>query len=72
MHSQEQAGNADVPVRLVTPKQPVRPAAASTRNTRKKSVLMRLHEKQEVVDEKEKRNRNNLNRTNHKRGGPGL
>ena len=67
-HSQEQDGNADEPVRTVTPKQPARPATAPTRNMRKKSVLMRLHEKQEVVDEKEKRNHNNLNRTNHRRG----
>lgn len=72
MHSQEQARNADVPERPVKPKHPVRPVAGPTRNTRKKSVLMRLHEKQEVVDENAKRNRNNLNRTNHKRGGPEL
>lgn len=72
MHSQEQARNADVPERPVKPKHPVRPVAGPTRNTRKKSVLIRLHEKQEVVDENAKRNRNNLNRTNHKRGGPEL
>ena len=71
VHSQEHAGNAEVPVRPVTPKHPVRTAAAPIRNTRKKSVLMRLHEKQEVVDENEKRNRNNLNRTN-RRGEPEL
>ena len=71
VNSQEQAGNADVPVIPVTPKHPVRTAAVPTRNTRKKSVLMRLHEKQEVVDENEKRNRNNLNRTN-RRGEPEL
>jgi len=72
VHSQEQAGNADIPLRPVTPKHPVRPAAAPTRNTKKKSVLMRLQEKQEVVDENEKRNRNNLNRSNHRRGEPEL